>query len=227
MIELKNISYAYGTRLVLDHISVRFPEGKCTCIDGPNGCGKSTLFRILSGLIFPDTGSYLLDGEEITQKKLKQKAYMHAFYQKIGYVFQDSEAQLFTRSAEDEIAFGLYQLAYDPARIHEITEKYISLMDLNEVRHQAPFTLSTGEKKRTALAAVLAMDPKIIILDEPTASLDEDGQTWLIAFLQQLKKEKKTIILSSHQPEVIAALADHTIQINKHHQIVPNPENKA
>jgi cobalt/nickel transport system ATP-binding protein len=123
---------------------------------------------------------------------------------------------------EDEIAFGLYQLAYDPAAIHEITEKYISLMDLNEVRHQAPFTLSTGEKKRTALAAVLAMDPKIIILDEPTASLDEDGQTWLIAFLQQLKKEKKTIILSSHQPEVIAALADHTVQINKHHQIVPD-----
>ena len=142
------------------------------------------------------------------------------FHQKIGYVFQDAEAQLFTRSVEDEIAFGLYQLKYPQEKIQAVTEKYLTMMDLQEVRRQAPFTLSGGEKKRTALAAVLAMDPEVLVLDEPAASLDEDGQQWLLSFLKQLKAEKKTILIATHQKEIIEGLADQIITMNKDHQIV-------
>lgn len=224
MIELKDITYQYDERLVLDHVSLRIEDGKCTCIDGPNGCGKSTLFRILSGLSFPQNGTYLCDGQAITQEALKDKTFLHAFHTKVGFVFQDAQTQLFTRSVEDEIAFGLYQLKYSHDQIHEITEKYIRMMGLEEVRHQAPFTLSGGEMKRTALAAVLAMNPDKLILDEPTASLDEDGQQWFLSFLQELKKQKRTIILASHEKEIMSALADECIMMNKYHQIVPNTE---
>lgn len=220
MIELKKISFSYDQRKVLDHISAVFPEEQCTCVDGPNGCGKSTMFRLLNGLEEPQEGEYLLDGEQITAEKLKNKNFARSFHQKIGYVFQDSETQLFTRSVEDEIAFGLYQLKVPSDEIHAITEKYIEMMDLNEVRKQAPFTLSGGEKKRTALAAVLAMDPKVLILDEPGASLDEDGQQWLMNFLKQLKAQKKTILIATHQREMIDALANQIITMNKDHQIV-------
>jgi cobalt/nickel transport system ATP-binding protein len=220
MIELKKISFSYDQRKVLDHISAVFPEEQCTCVDGPNGCGKSTMFRLLNGLEEPQEGEYLLDGEQITAEKLKNKNFARSFHQKIGYVFQDSETQLFTRSVEDEIAFGLYQLKVPSDEIHAITEKYIEMMDLNEVRKQAPFTLSGGEKKRTALAAVLAMDPKVLILDEPGASLDEDGQQWLMNFLKQLKAQKKTILIATHQREMIDALADQIITMNKDHQIM-------
>jgi ABC-type cobalt transport system, ATPase component len=220
MIELKNLTFYYDRRLVLNQINAVFPDGKCTCVDGPNGCGKSTLFRILNGLEHPQSGTYLFDGETITADKLKDKNFARSFHQKIGYVFQDAEAQLFTRSVEDEIAFGLYQLKYPQEKIHAVTEKYLTMMDLQEVRRQAPFTLSGGEKKRTALAAVLAMDPEVLVLDEPAASLDEDGQQWLLSFLKQLKTEKKTILIATHQKEIIEGLADQIITMNKDHQIV-------
>lgn len=220
MISLKNITYRYEDRTVLDHITVDFEDGKCTCIDGPNGCGKSTLFRILNGLTIPTGGTYLFDGEEITPERLKDKTFSRQFHRQIGYVFQDSEVQLFTRSVEDEIAFGLYQLKLSKEEIHARTERYLAMMELTEVRRQAPFTLSGGEKKRTALAAVLAMEPKVLMLDEPAVSLDEDGQQWLLSFLQQLKTQKKTILIATHQKEFIDGLADEIVRMNKDHQIV-------
>lgn len=220
MIELKNIDYYYDQRKVLDDISAVFPDGTCTCIDGPNGCGKSTLFRILSGLAFPSRGTYLLDGIAVTPERMKDKVFLQTMHRKIGYLFQDSQTQLFTRSVEDEIAFGLFQLGCSREEVHAKTEKYIAMMGLEEVRKSAPFNLSGGEKKKTALAAVLAMNPEILILDEPAASLDEDGQAWLLNFLKQIKAEKKTLILATHQKELEDAIADQTIQMNKLHQLV-------
>lgn len=220
MIELKDITFAYDKNKVLDDISISFQDGKCYVIEGPNGCGKSTLFRILNGLTFPDSGSYLFDGNEVTEKKLRDKKISSDFHKQIGYVFQNSETQLFTRSVEDEIAFGLYQLGYDDKEVKNRTEKYMDLLQITTLRERAPFSLSGGEKKRCALAAVLAMEPKVLIMDEPISGLDEDGQNWIISFIQELKKEDRLIIIATHDKQLSDAVSDEIIHMDKYHHIV-------
>ncbi len=220
MIELKDITYSYDKNKVLDDISISFQDGKCYVIEGPNGCGKSTLFRILNGLSFPDSGSYIFNGMEITEKKLHDKRISREFHKQIGYVFQNSETQLFTRSVEDEIAFGLYQLGYDDNEVKNRTEKYMELLQISSLHDRAPFSLSGGEKKRCALAAVLAMEPEVLIMDEPISGLDEDGQNWIISFIQELKKENRLIIIATHDKQLSDAVSDEIIRMDKYHHIV-------
>jgi cobalt/nickel transport system ATP-binding protein len=219
MIELKDISYTYDKLPALCHISLKLEEGKCYVLEGPNGSGKSTLFRILNGLSFAQSGEYLLDGEKVTEKKMNDPVFAQNLHRKIGYLFQNSETQLFTRSVEDEVSFGLYQLGYSEEEVHERTEAYLKLLDIESLRKRAPYSLSGGEKKRCALAAVLAMEPETLILDEPLAGLDEDGMTWMTGFLLSLKEKKRTILIATHNHDLSEAAADIIIRFNKHHEI--------
>ena len=113
MIELQNVSYAYEGSTALDGIDFKIEKGESVCLLGPNGSGKSTLLKLINGLIFASSGSYLFDGEEITQKKLKDVKFSKHFHQRLGFVFQDSEAQLFCSNVYDEIAFGPRQMGMD------------------------------------------------------------------------------------------------------------------
>ena len=220
MITLDHVSYKYpdGT-LALDDISLRLTAGRCYCLSGPNGCGKSTLFRILNGLSFATAGSYLLNGEAITEKKLRDKAFAASFHRSIGYIMQNTEVQLFTRSVEDEIAFGLYQMGLPEEEVTARVEKYISLLGLEPLRRRAPFNLSGGEKKRTALAAILAMEPPVLIMDEPLSGLDEDGQIWVTDFIQSLKTPDRLLLIATHNKDLISEIADETIHMTKDHTI--------
>ena len=221
MIELKNVTYKYDDgALALDNINLNLEKGKCYCLTGPNGCGKSTLFRILNGLSFPTRGQYLFDGTEITEKYLHNKKNASAFHSRIGYLFQNSETQLFTRSVEDEIAFGLYQLELPDDEIHKRTEHFLEALSLADMRHRAPFNLSGGEKKRCALAAVLAMEPDVLILDEPLNSLDEDGEKFVLECIRNLKSPDRLIIAASHNSQFVEEISDETIRLNKNHQII-------
>lgn len=220
MIELKNITYKYndGT-LALNNINLNLVAGKCYCLTGPNGSGKSTLFRILNGLSFPTNGKYLFDGTEITEKYLHNKKNAVAFHSRIGYLFQNSETQLFTRSVEDEIAFGLYQLELPEDEVHKRTEHFLEALSLSDMRHRAPFNLSGGEKKRCALAAVLAMEPDVLILDEPLNGLDEDGEKFVLECIRNLKSPDRLIIVASHNSQFVEEISDETIRLDKDHHI--------
>jgi cobalt/nickel transport system ATP-binding protein len=220
MIQLEHIDYDYQEIPALRDITYTFEMGKCYCLEGPNGCGKSTLFRILNGLAFPTNGRYLLDGEAITEKRLRDDAFAKAFHARIGYVFQNSEVQLFCKNVEDEIAFGLFQLGLPEDAIQERVEKYINLLNLAPLRKRTPYNLSGGEKKRVALGAVLAMDPPILMLDEPLSGLDEDGQQWITDFIASLKSTGKLIIISTHNRELAERLADVHVRMDKSHRII-------
>ena len=220
MIELKNVTYKYydGT-LALDNINLKLTAGECYCLTGPNGSGKSTLFRILNGLSFPTKGKYIFDGTEITEKYLHNKKNAVAFHSRIGYLFQNSETQLFTRSVEDEIAFGLYQLELPEDEVHKRTEHFLETLSLSDMRHRAPFNLSGGEKKRCALAAVLAMEPDVLILDEPLNGLDEDGEKFVLECIRNLKSPDRLIIVASHNSQFVEEISDETISLDKDHHI--------
>ena len=215
MLHIKDLSFAYVPGVpVFEDVNFSVQEGEFIAIGGRNGAGKTTITRLIMGLEKPTRGHIFYKEQEITTWTPSERGKF------IGYVFQQPDRQMFRNTVEDEIAFGLFQLGCSREEVHAKTEKYIAMMGLKEVRKSAPFNLSGGEKKKTALAAVLAMNPEILILDEPAASLDEDGQAWLLNFLQQIKAEKKTLILATHQKELVDAIADQTIQMNKLHQLV-------
>ena len=220
MIRLENISYKYDSGIVLDDISYVFQMGTCYSIIGPNGCGKSTLFRVLNGLSFPTKGRFIFDGTVINERYLKDEQNAREFHRRIGYVFQDSEVQLFTRSVEDEIAFGLFQLGLDEEEVRERVEYYLKLLEIEDLRYRAPFNLSGGEKKRVALAAIFAMKPEVLILDEPLAGLDEEGQKFITDFIIKQKSTDKLIIISTHNRELAETVSDVVVHMDKNHKFV-------
>ncbi|MGI5988646.1 MAG: energy-coupling factor ABC transporter ATP-binding protein [Lachnospiraceae bacterium] len=210
LISLTNVSFKYRgyEEKALDGVNARFYPGRCYTLEGPNGCGKSTLFRILLGLDFPDEGEYIFKGTPITARKMRDETFARNFHRQIGFVFQDSEVQLFTQSVTDEIAFGLYQLHKPEDEIRAVTEKYLKLFGLEALRDRAPFTLSGGEKRRVAFAAVFAMDPDVIVIDEPLSGLDEKGQRFITDFLRSLKSGNHLVIVSTHNRELAGQIAD-------------------
>lgn len=219
MIKLKDICFSYETQPVLKHIDLTIRRGETVILEGPNGCGKSTLIRILNGLEFPEIGAYYLDGVKIDAKSMKEERFAKSFHQKIGYVFQNPDAQLFCSSVEEEIAFSPLQMGFEREKVKERVEYAISLFGLEELRKRPPFYLSTGEKKKTAIASVLSMNPQVLVLDEPLSGLDVETQEWLTDFLIRYKEVGKTMVIATHHPQFAQKLADRVVHMNREHRI--------
>ena len=212
MIKLDDICFAYDSTPVLKHFSTEVANGEFVVIKGDNGCGKSTLLNIINALEFAEIGTYTFDGTVIDKKAMKNEQFAKAFHQKIGYVFQNTDAQLFCSSVYDEIAFAPRQMQLDEAEIAKRVDDMLKLTGTEHLKERAPFHLSMGEKKKVAVASVLAMNPQVLILDEPMNFLDKKSRQWLVEFLNQMHSVGKTIIIVSHTDD-FDKMADKVINL--------------
>lgn len=212
MIKLDDICFAYDSTPVLKHFSTEVANGEFVVIKGDNGCGKSTLLNIINALEFAEIGTYTFDGTVIDKKAMKNEQFAKAFHQKIGYVFQNTDAQLFCSSVYDEIAFAPRQMQLDEAEVAKRVEDMLKLTGTEHLKERAPFHLSMGEKKKVAVASVLAMNPQVLILDEPMNFLDKKSREWLVEFLNQMHSVGKTIIIVSHTDD-FDKMADRIIEL--------------
>lgn len=218
IIVLQNICFAYQGEVALRYVSFDVKRGETVILQGPNGCGKSTLIRLMNGIIFPEEGTYQFEGREISEKTLKDSAFSKKFHQKIGYVFQNPDVQLFCASVEEEIAFGPRQMGLDDEEVRRRTDDMIRLTGLEKLRERAPYHLSGGEKKKAALACVLSVNPEVLILDEPLAGLDRRTQEWLTGFLLKLKAAGKTMVIATHDEILADKLGDRYIIFDEDHR---------
>lgn len=212
-------AYPYDTP-VLKEISLTVREGERLCILGANGCGKSTLLKILAGLLLPQQGTFSAFQSVVTQKDLNDDGFSKAYHKKVGFIFQDSDTQLFCSTVEEEIAFGLLQQGLTQDMVKRRMDDIVGLLGLEQLVHKTPFKLSGGEKKKVALASVLVMNPDVLILDEPTNGLDPRTQTWLIRLLDSLSKAGKTIISSTHNLDLVTRISDRAVLFSEDHRIV-------
>ncbi len=226
IIECNNLCYAYDNYIALRQVTFSVSAGETVVLQGPNGCGKSTLLKILNGLLFPAEGTFRFQGNNITEKALKDKRFAKEFHQKVGFIFQDSSLQLFTGSVEEEIAFGPRQMGLPEEAVTQRVNDVLQLTGLTALRDRAPYHLSGGEKKKTAIACILSMNPEVLVLDEPLAGLDTKTQLWLVSFLKELQKAGKTLIISTHNNALAEELGHRFIRMNDDHTIEAIVENK-
>jgi cobalt/nickel transport system ATP-binding protein len=220
MIEIKDVYYSYSGVNALNNINMHVEKGEAITLLGPNGSGKSTLLKLLNGIISPDRGIYKFNNEEITHKKLQDSKFSKLLHQKIGFVFQNSDTQLFCADVYDEIAFGPRQMGINEADIEKRVNDCLDLLNIQDFRHRSPYHLSGGEKRKVAIACVLSLNPEVIVLDEPMNGLDPRTQRWLVEFLIKLNKAGKTLITSTHNLELVPEISSRSILFGENHTIV-------
>lgn len=219
MINLEKVCFAYENEIALRYIDLYIEKGDSVIVQGPNGCGKSTLIKLLNGIIFPSEGEYLYKGHVITEKALKDRKFAKWFHQQMGYVFQNADTQLFCGSVEEEIAFGPVQMGLSDAEVHERTEDCLKLFGIEKLRERPPYHLSGGEKRKVSLACIISLNPEVLILDEPLAGLDEKTQDMLIKFLQSFHKAGKTLITITHNRQLAELLGTRFALMNEDHEL--------
>lgn len=219
--EVKDLCFAYTDQIsALEHINLTVYSGEKLAILGSNGSGKSTLLKILDGLYFPTSGTVSAFGQILSEQALRDDRFNFEFRSRVGFVFQDSDAQLFMPSVWDEIAFGPLQLGVDQAEITARVETALLTLHIEKLRDRPPHQLSGGEKKRVALASVLSLSPEVWMLDEPSAGLDPRSVSWLKDFIMTQGKAEKTVILSTHDLAFVEATADRVYVLDENHQII-------
>jgi cobalt/nickel transport system ATP-binding protein len=218
--EVKELCFAYNNQITaLDRISLTVNPGEKLAIVGSNGSGKSTLLKILDGLYYPSSGSIRAFGQTLSEQTLRDDQFNFRFRSRVGFIFQDSDAQLFMPTVSDEVAFGPLQLCMNQEEVIERVEMALHALQIENLRDRAPHQLSGGEKKRVALASVLSISPDVWLLDEPTAGLDPRSISWLINFTNSQGKAGKTVVLASHDLSLVEATADRIYVLDEQHHI--------
>lgn len=215
MIELHGVSFGWpDSPQALIDISFSLRAGEKAVLLGANGCGKSTLLKMLNGLVFPTAGAYRYGGDEVSQARMREREWARRFRQEVVLLFQHPDAMLFNPTVRDEIAYGPRKLGWPDADAR--VARWAQELRLQSVLDKAPFTLSGGEKQKVALAAILALDPKVILLDEPSASLDPRSAGWLVDFLLDTDA---TVVVSTHNLSMAAEFGNRCLIIGGDHRL--------
>jgi len=213
IVETKNLSYTYpgGSKQSIRDVSITIEKGEFVILTGPSGCGKTTLCRCFNGLI-PHFYSGKLEGE-LTVADLKVTEHpIYEIARHVGLVFQNPENQLFALSAEKDVAFGLENLGISRDEIRKRVDWAMQMTGIEELRERAPYELSGGQQQRVAIASVLAMQPDVMVLDEPTSFLDPMGAQKIFEVISELNEKLSiTVVLVEHRLDLASRYADHVI----------------
>jgi cobalt/nickel transport system ATP-binding protein len=211
LIETRDLCYSYPHSVrALEGINFIAPRNARIAVIGSNGAGKSTLFKHFNGIFRPTSGSVLVRGEPITKQNIRE---VRKF---VGIVFQNADDQIFSPTVEQDVAFGPTNLGLDEDTIHHRVHEALKIVGIEDLAERVPHHLSGGEKKRVAIAGVIAMEPEVLVLDEPTAGLDPQGVHDLIGFINSLSKTYgMTVVFSTHDVSLVAEVADYIYVMNK------------
>ena len=218
-IELKNVTHTYSEgsafqSVALDDVSLTIDDGEFVAVVGHTGSGKSTLVQHLNGLLQPTSGQILIDGEDLNGEKVDRRR----IRQKVGLVFQYPEYQLFEETVAKDIAFGPKNQGLSPEEIDQRVRRAMAHvhLDYDKYAERSPFELSGGQMRRVAIAGVLAMEPKVLILDEPTAGLDPSGRDRILSMISELHREGGvTVIMVSHSMDDVARMASRMVVMSR------------
>ena len=217
-IEVKNLTHTYSAgsafqATAIRNVSLTINDGEFIAVIGHTGSGKSTLVQHLNGLLKPTSGQILVDGEDLNGEKVDRRRVR----QKVGLVFQYPEYQLFEETVAKDIAFGPKNQGLTPEEIDVRVRRAMTWvhLDYDKYANRSPFELSGGQKRRVAIAGVLAMEPKVLILDEPTAGLDPQGRDRILAMVKDLHKSGVTVVMVSHSMDDVARLATRLLVMNR------------
>jgi len=177
-------------------------------------------WKVLDGLLFGDSGTFSAFGESVTEQALEDEQFNRGFRSRVGFVFQNSDAQVFSPTVRDEVAFGPLNLGMSIADATRRVDDTLAMLDICDLAERAPYQLSGGQKKRVAIASVLSMNPEVLLFDEPTAALDPRTQQWLIELIVELNSAGKTIVLATHDLATLDLLADRCLVFDEEHRII-------
>jgi len=215
------VDYYYpGGFCALSGISFSVKRGECLAILGANASGKSTLLHLLDGLYFPTGGELRAFGEVLSEEKLESAGFGRDFRRQVGFLFQNSEAQLFCSTVEEELAFGPLQLRLPASEVRKRVDDTMRLFEIEALRGRSPQSLSGGEKKKVALAGIISCGPSVVLMDEPSAGLDPRSQAWLAEFAGLLRQSGVSLIIASHDLSFVAETTERALVLSEDHRLL-------
>ncbi len=220
ILQLRHVSYRYhGGIQGLSDVTLDIREGEIFAVIGSNGSGKSTLLHVMNGLTPPASGTLLFRGREVSERNLRDPQFNRAFRAAVGYIFQDSDVQLFCPTVLDELMFGPLQLGLGEEEAQRRATEILQMLEIGELASRPSYMLSAGEKKRVAIGSVLTMNPQVILLDEPTNGLDPRTQVYLVELIFALNEAGKTIVIATHDLSLVSELRCRVAVLSEEHAI--------
>jgi cobalt/nickel transport system ATP-binding protein len=221
IVSIENISYSYYDRIpAVSDISLAIKEGERFAIIGANGTGKSTLLQIMCGLVHQTEGNVFFRGKEVSEQTLKNRSFLKFFRERVGYVFQDSDIQLFCPTVLEELLYGPLQIEIKESEAMDRAEEVLQMLEIEDLRDRPSYMLSGGEKKRVAIGSVLTINPEVILFDEPTNGLDPRTQCFLVELMLALSEAGKTIVIATHDLSLVSELETKVALLSEEHRVV-------